>query len=116
MNVGTQPRHRRLLLHAVFWHGNLVKFGLQSPCCVLEALAQASGRASYDHVSASQDIVSADLDNQVAVAKALFQTYLTDATNIWNNPLAIAQQCGGQGESSRPQGLCDEYWEIHRIR
>lgn len=47
-------------------------------------------QAGYDYVGAFQDIVSADLDNQVAVAKALFQTYLTDATNTWNDPIMIA--------------------------
>jgi hypothetical protein len=47
-------------------------------------------QAGYDYVGAFQDIVSADLDNQVAIAKALFQTYLTDATNTWNDPLVIS--------------------------
>jgi len=92
MNVERQFHHRHLLLHAIFWHSNLVKFGLQSLDRLLEALGSSpSTQAGYDHVGAFQDIVGADLDNQVAVAKALFQTYLTDATNTWNDPLIIAQ-------------------------
>jgi len=42
-------------------------------------------QAGYGYAGAFRDIVSADLDNQVAIAKVLCQTYLTDATNTWND-------------------------------
>lgn len=84
--------HGHLLLHAVFWYSHLVQLGLQSSHCLWKLWAKNPGaQAGYDYVGAFQDIVSADLDNQIAVAKALFQTYLTDATNTWNDSLVIAQ-------------------------
>ncbi|MCJ1395962.1 hypothetical protein MMC18_008848 [Xylographa bjoerkii] len=44
----------------------------------------------YDYVGAFKQIVNADLNNQVSVAKALFSVYLKDATSTWNDPATTA--------------------------
>lgn len=83
MNVETQLRQRHLLLHAILWHGELVRFGLQSLDRLLEALGSSPGtQAGYDHVGAFQDIVSADLDKQVAVAKAWVTHWTSRSTTV----------------------------------
>jgi hypothetical protein len=52
--------------------------------------ASSGAQLGYDYVGAFQDIVSADLDNQVNTAKQLFLVYLKDATDIWSDPATIS--------------------------
>ncbi|KAJ6020330.1 glycoside hydrolase family 18 protein [Penicillium canescens] len=49
-----------------------------------------SAQAGYDYVGAFKQIVSADIDQQVSTALALFKTYTNQAITTWNDPTTIA--------------------------
>ncbi|QIW94573.1 hypothetical protein AMS68_000091 [Peltaster fructicola] len=53
---------------------------------VFNAFAKTPGaQAGYDYSGAFKEIASADIDYQVATAKAYFQTLLTATTKVWNS-------------------------------
>ena len=49
-----------------------------------------NAQTGYDYVGAFKQIVSADLDNQVAVAQTFFKVFLKEATTTWNDPATTA--------------------------